>query len=204
LPRLLLIRHGRTNLLNEYRYWGSTDIPLNDDGIKQAEQIKDRLAKEKITHVYSSTLSRARDTAKITAEAHHKTITVCAELDECNFGYAEGLTYKEIEKKHPSLAKELAGMGNITFPGGESMDQFYIRTRSFLKRLEKNQPQDVIAVVAHAGSLRMLICHLLELEHKNWYKFFLDYASLSVIDIYPHISILNTLNDISYLNPKET
>jgi phosphoserine phosphatase len=204
LARLLLIRHGRTNLQNEDRYWGSTDIPLSDEGIRQAKQISARLSGEKITHIYSSTLSRARDTAKTTAEAHHKTITACAELNEFNFGYAEGLTYKEIEKQHPSLAKELARMGDITFPGGESLDKFFIRTQSFLKRLEKHQSQDVIAVVAHAGSLRMLICHLLELDQHYWYKLFIDYASLSIVDTYQHISIISALNDTSHLKLKET
>jgi len=204
LARLLLVRHGRTNLQKENRYWGSTDIPLGDDGIRQAEQIKKRLAGEKITHIYSSALSRAQDTAKPIAEALHKAITVCAELNEFNFGYAEGLTYKEIEKLHPALAKEITKMGEITFPGGESMEKFFVRTHSFLERLEKHQPQDVIAVVAHAGSLRMLICHLLDLEPKTWYKLFLDHASLSIVDTYPRISILNTLNDTSFLKLKET
>jgi alpha-ribazole phosphatase len=202
VARLLLVRHGRTNLQKEDRYWGSTDIPLSDEGIRQAEQIKDRLAREKITHVYSSTLSRTRDTAKTTAAAHQKTITACAELNEFNFGYAEGLTYKEIEKQYPALAKEMAKMGEITFPGGESLGKFYTRTQSFMKRLEKHQTQDVIMVVAHAGSLRMLICHLLELEPKYWYKWFIDYASLSIVDVYPGINIINTLNDTSHLKPK--
>jgi broad specificity phosphatase PhoE len=204
VARLLLIRHGRTNLQKEDRYWGSTDIPLNDEGIRQAEQIKDRLAAEKITHIYSSALSRARDTAKTTAKALHLTITACAELNEFNFGYAEGLTYKEIEKLHPVLAKEMARMGDISFPGGENLGKFFIRTQSFLPRLEKHKPQDVIAVFAHAGSLRMLICHLLELEQTNWYKLFLDYASLSIVDTYQHISIINTLNNTSHLKPKDT
>jgi len=204
VARLLLIRHGRINLQNEDRYWGSTDIPLSDEGIQQAKQISSRLAGEKITHIYSSALSRSRDTAKITAEVHHKTITVCAELNEFNFGYAEGLTYKEIEKLHPSLAQELACMGEITFPGGESLDKFYVRTQSFLKRLEKHKPRDVIAIFAHAGSLRMLICHLLELEQNFWYKLVIGYASLSIVDTYPRISILSSLNDISHLKLKDT
>jgi broad specificity phosphatase PhoE len=202
VARLLLVRHGRTNLQKEDRYWGSTDIPLNDEGIRQAELIKDRLAAEKITHIYSSALSRARDTAKTTAKAQHLTTIACPELNEFNFGYAEGLTYREIEKLHPALAKEMAGMGDIHFPGGESLGKFFSRTRAFLERLEKHKPQDVIAVFAHAGSLRMIICHLLELEQKTWYKLFLDYASLSIVDTYQHISIMNTLNNTSHLKPK--
>jgi phosphoserine phosphatase len=203
VARLLLIRHGRTNLQKEDRYWGSTDIPLNAEGVKQADRIKDRLAKAKITHIYSSALKRANDTAKTTADAQHKTITACQELNEFNFGYAEGLTYKEIEKQYPALAKQMGEMGDITFPGGESLGKFYMRTGTFLKRLESHKPEDVIAVFGHAGSLRMLICHLLELEQKYWYKLFLDYASVSIIDTYGQISIINTLNDTCHLKHKD-
>jgi len=203
VAKLLLIRHGRTNLQKEDRYWGSTDIPLNDTGIKQAEQIRDSLAREKITHVYSSTLSRTRDTAKIIAAAHHINVFACEELNEFNFGYAEGLTYEEIKKLHPSLAEDMAKMGAITFPGGESLDKFYTRVQAFLKRLEKHKAQDTLVIVAHAGSLRMLICHLLELEQKHWYRMFIDQASISVVNMYPHISILNSLNDTSHLKPVE-
>ena len=201
MSRLLLIRHGRTNLQKEDRYWGNTDIPLNALGIKQAEQLRARLSSEKITAVYSSTLSRARDTAKIIAAGYRLDVTACEELCECNFGYVEGLTYDEIKKLYPALAEELGKMKAINFPGGESLDRFYVRVKTFLQRLEKHKPQDTIAIVAHGGSLRMLICHLLELEVKHWHRMRIDSASLSIVEAYPHISILNLLNDTSHLIP---
>ena len=199
MAKLLLIRHGKTNLQKEDRYWGSTDIPLNELGMKQAQQIRDRLEQEKITHFYSSTLSRSNDTAKIIAAPHGLNVFACEELNEFNFGYAEGLTYEEIKKLHPSLAEDLAKMDDISFPGGESLDKFYTRVQAFVLRLQKHKPQDVIAIVAHAGSLRMLICHLLELEQKHWYRMLIDQASISVVNMYPHICIMNSLNDTSHL-----
>ncbi len=203
MPRLLLVRHGKTNLQKEDRYWGSTDIPLNDIGLKQAEQLRDRLAEEKITHIYSSTLSRTKDTARIIASPQKKEVTACLELNEFNFGYAEGLTYEEIKKLHPSLAEELARMEDISFPGGESLEKFYVRTKEFLKRLSSHKQTDVVAIVAHAGSLRMLLCHLLEMDKKLWYRVRIDQASLSVIEMYPHISIVTFLNDTHHLKPLE-
>ena len=56
MAKLLLVRHGRTRLYQSDRFWGSTDIPLSDLGIKQAELLRDRLASEKITAVYSLSL----------------------------------------------------------------------------------------------------------------------------------------------------
>ncbi len=203
MPKLLLVRHGRINLQKEDRYWGSTDIPLSDTGTKQAEQIRDILLDEKITHVYASNLMRARDSAKIIAAPHKREVTACEEMNEFNFGYAEGLTYEEIKKLHPALAEELARMGDISFPGGESLDKFYARTKAFLKRLEPHKQTDVIAIVAHAGSLRMLICHLLGLEQNLWYRLRIDHASLTIMDMYPHICILNSLTDTHHLKPLE-
>jgi len=94
-------------------------------------------------------------------------------------------------------------MESISFPGGENLEAFHARVKSFIKRLEKHKPQDVIAVIAHAGSLRMLICHLLDLDIKHWYRLTIERASLTVVDMYPHISILNSLNDTHHLKPVE-
>lgn len=199
MAKLLLVRHGKISLQKEDRYWGSTDIPLDDTGKKQAEQIRDYLAKEKITHVYSSALSRARETAEIIAALHGLDVKECPELNEFNFGYAEGLTYREIEKLHPSVAEEMERMDNVSFPGGESLGKFHTRVKTFLKRLEQHKPQDAVVIVAHGGSLRMLICSLLGLEPEHWYRMFLAPASISVVNMYPQVSILNLLNDVSHL-----
>lgn len=203
MPKLLLIRHGKANLQKEDRYWGSTDIPLSEMGIHQAEQLRDLLEKEKITHFYASALSRAHDTAKIINAPHRCDITACAEMNEFNFGYAEGLTYEEIKNLHPTLADELAKMEDISFPGGETLEKFYARTKKFLPRLKNHKQGDIIAIVAHAGSLRMLVCHLLGLKQQYWYRLRMDHASLSIIDMYPHICIVNSINDTHHLKPLE-
>jgi alpha-ribazole phosphatase len=203
MPKLLLVRHGMTNLQKEDRFWGNTDVQLNELGITQAKQIRDRLLPEKVTHVYSSTLSRARDTAKIIAAPFKKEVTACEELCECNFGYLEGLSYDEIKRMHPKVAEELGKMEGINFPGGESMEEFYTRVQKFLSRLKKHKQQDVIVIAAHGGSLRMLICHLLELELKHWSRIQISRASISIVDTYPRISILNVLNDTSHLKMGE-
>ena len=199
MSRLLLIRHGRTKLHKDDRFWGKTDIPLSNIGIKQAGQLRARLASEKITAVYSSTLSRARFTAEIIASGRKLDVKAFDELCECNFGYVEGLTYPEIKRLYPVLAEELNERKAVTFPGGESLDQLNKRVMTFLKRLEKHKPQDTVAVVAHGGPIRLIICDLLGLEQKHWQQLRIDLASLSIVDTYPGTSILSLLNDTSHL-----
>ena len=92
MSRLLLVRHGDTELNSAERYWGNTDVKLSDAGFRQAERLRDRLATERIDAIYSSELRRASATAEIIASSHRLHVIICAELREMNFGELEGLT----------------------------------------------------------------------------------------------------------------
>ena len=199
MSRLLLVRHGKTRLSNDDRFWGKTDIPLSSTGIKQAGQLRARLAQEKIKVIYSSPLNRARYTAEIIAAEHKLTVNVCDELAECNFGYIEGLTFEEIKRLHPEFAEELASRKAVTFPGGESLEQLNDRVLVFLHQLENLKPQDTAAIVAHGGPLRLIICNLLGMDIRYWVQMTIDLASLSIVNSFPNISYLNLLNDTSHL-----
>jgi len=198
LSRLLLVRHGFVGLKEE-RFLGRTDIPLSEEGIKQAEQLRDRLALEKIDAVYTSTLRRARQTAKIIAAGHKVKITPCEELCECDFGDIEGLTFEEIKQKYPALAEELVQRKTGSFPGGETIEQLNKRIKTFLKRLKKHKSGETLLIVAHGGPLRLIICNLLGLGIKHWVQIRIDRASLSIVETYPGTAILNLLNGTSHL-----
>ena len=107
MARILLVRHAQTKLNKDDRFWGKTDLTLSDYGEWQAAKLRDRLAEETIDAVYTSTLSRARQTAEIITSGHDCTTTACDEIDEVNFGFIEGLTYDEIKQQHPDLAEKL-------------------------------------------------------------------------------------------------
>ena len=143
MAKLLLVRHGTTKLHKNDRFWGKTDVPLSNVGIKQAGQLRARLASEKIIVVYTSTLSRARATAEIIAAGHKAKFIACDELCECNFGFIEGLTFKEIERLYPALAEELASWKTVSFPGGETLDQLNDRVKTFLKRSPRSRGSKV-------------------------------------------------------------
>jgi len=198
--RLLLVRHGETDSNSALRYWGQTDIGLSGAGLRQAERLGQRLATEKIDAVYTSNLKRASVTARVIADGHGLAVASCAELNEVDFGKIEGLTFDEISYLYPEMTKLWVSWSlNLEFPGGESLDEFDNRVRKFLSRLEEQAPESTILIVAHAGPLRLLVCHLLGLELQHWRQFRLDLASLSIIELYPQRAILSLLNDISHL-----
>jgi alpha-ribazole phosphatase len=201
MSRLLLVRHGKTKLHQDDRFWGSTDVPLSEEGIRQAEQVAERLAGEKIAAVYTSTLKRARLTGEIIASRHRLEVEALGDLCECNFGYIEGLTFKEISEKYPELAEELARGDTVSFPGGENIGQLDGRVRAFVERLQEVKPEETIAIVSHGGPLRLLVCRLLGIGAQHWQQLRIDHASLSIVETFPGLAILNLLNDVSHLKP---
>lgn len=200
MSKLLLVRHGRTKLHQDDRFWGKTDVALSEIGIRQAENLRDRLASEKIQAIYTSKLSRARITADIIGSRHEAAVTACTELAEANFGYVEGLTFREVQRLHPKLADDLnSWSARPKFPGGESIDDLDTRVQSFLNRLKKHRQKETLLIVAHGGTLQLMICHLLGIDMKHWRKLRLSQGSLSIIETYPQGSIVNCLNDVSHL-----
>ena len=97
---ILLIRHGQTSWNIEGRLQGSTDIPLNKEGILQAELCAQFLKTVNLTTLISSPLSRAKQTAEIIAGACHLPIVEMDAFREKSFGDAEGLTPIERQEKY--------------------------------------------------------------------------------------------------------
>lgn len=200
MTRLLLVRHGETELQSSLRYWGKTDVALGAKGLCQAEKLRDRLATEKIDCVYSSELKRALDTARIIASKKNLNITTCPELREINFGQIEGLDFSEIKSRFPEVAQMWKDRSpHLLYPGGESLVEFETRVAGFNRRLANHYENETVAVVAHAGVLRTLICQFLGLDMKNRWNIRLDLASLSIVETYDGLNILCLLNDTSHL-----
>jgi len=200
MSRLLLVRHGETELKSSERLWGHTDVRLSALGFKQAERLRDRLATQKIDAIYSSDLQRALVTAKTIASKHRLDVTACAELREFNYGKIEGLNFEEISQLYPECAKSLMQRSpNLRFPGGESLDELGNRVSSFMARLKKHKLEETILIVVHSGVLRILICQLLGIELRHTYQLVPDLASLSIMETYSEGAILSLFNDTSHL-----
>ena len=141
------LRHGETESNRLKTIAGSLDVALNETGIAQARAAIEPVRPLGVTHVTSSALRRARDTAAIIAKALELSHVVLPDLAERGWGDLEG--------KPQSL--RAAG---VKAAGGESREQFTART---LEGLAKVEAGGTPLVVAHSGTFRVL-CRLLELE----------------------------------------
>jgi broad specificity phosphatase PhoE len=138
---LLLVRHGETDWNAEGRLQGHTDRPLNETGRRQARELADRLAEERIDVIYASDLSRAKETAEIVGERLGLTVVVDPALREKNWGNWEGLTGDE--RVHVELE-------------GESTEAHRERIVAAVKRIAGRHPDQRVVIVTHGGSLRRI------------------------------------------------
>jgi alpha-ribazole phosphatase len=196
----LLVRHGETIWNHVSRYQGHTDVELSDTGREQARLLADRLRSEKIKAVYSSDLKRAYETASILAAPHQLKVQIAEELREINFGVWEGLTFKEISEKYKELAEKwYQSPASVRIPKGETF--FEVKERAYnaiMKLLKENDPGTII-VVAHGGTIRAIICGLLDIDLNHAFRIQQDNTALNIIQYNKGFIVLSLLNDTNHL-----
>jgi len=201
MKKLFLIRHCATVQNDACRYLGVTDMPLSAKGRHQAQLIADRLRNEHINAIFTSPLRRSFETAQIIARPHQFEVSTVPGLHEINFGQWEGFTFDEIRSKNPEeMSKWLDEPLSFVFPGGESVQEFCSRVLEALDDILTIS--GTVAVIAHGGSLRIIICHLCGWPAKSFHSFVLDTASITVLEHYGDTTIIKTLNDTCHLKKR--
>ncbi|CEP68675.1 Alpha-ribazole phosphatase, CobC [Moorella glycerini] len=198
--RVYLVRHGETEWNNSGRYQGHSDVDLSSKGRLQAELLRERFRHISLDGVYSSDLSRARETAVTIAAPHGLEVNTVTGLREINFGTWEGLTYQEIVASFPCEWEAWRrDPANKIVPGGESFRQVKERVWEAFNGIVRQEMGRSILLVAHGGSLRTLICAILGLDLTAVWRFRLDNTGVSIVDCYDDKHILVLLNDTHHL-----
>jgi len=155
--RILAIRHGQTAWNADGRIQGHTDIALDAVGQWQAERLAQALGDDELQAIYSSDLSRARQTAAPLAARQGLTVRVDVELRERAFGQFEGLSYAQIEQRWPEQAAAWRRRDpDFGARGGEVLRDFRDRGVAAVSRLAQAHRGQSIAMVTHGGVLDLL------------------------------------------------
>ena len=159
MTRFWLVRHGETNWNVEGRYQGTTDISLNDRGKSQAKSLGQLLAANGVPFqaVFSSQLSRARETAGIIARCLDLPVCVDKRLQEIDLGEWEGELFTEVREQFPERVKErLTNPASTRAPGGESALEVAQRMVEAADDIAACHPGEDVILVAHGFSLTVL------------------------------------------------
>lgn len=136
MTKLYLVRHGETvdNASNILQ--GQTPGELDDNGIKQAETVRDRMEGEDIDAFVSSDLKRSEDTCRIIAEPHHKEVQTTPLLRERDWGSFTG--------------KYIPDLQNVDWPDDvETLEHLKSRARNFITYIKTAFPDQTVLAVGH-------------------------------------------------------
>lgn len=171
--RLYVARHGQTLWNAQRRVCGSTDLPLTQEGLAQAEALAQRVRDLKIDRILVSPLMRARQTAAAVEAATGLTAVVEPRLREQNFGQREGVdwgdegflcTKRNLSQRHP---------------GGESTFDVVARVYGLLDELAANaQPEEGLLLVCHGCVARAIRSYFESLTEEEYLAFSLENAQL--------------------------
>jgi len=153
------------------------------------------LKEERLKAVYCSDLSRAVRSAEIIAEPYALKAVVIPDLRERSFGIWEGMTFAEIKEAYPSEFESWAGNPlKYNPPGGESTIEVQERVCRALDRVLSTHPEENIAIVAHGGVNRIILCHLLGVPLENIFRIEQDYGAVNVIEFWERYPVVKLMN----------
>lgn len=166
MDTLLFIRHAETDLAG--RFCGQSNPPVNEQGLRQIEELLNALKSESIDAVYSSDLSRSLTTADAIGRAFGLSPITVPALREIGFGEWEGLSWLEIESRDQAYACRWSeAYPNLPAPGGEPFEAFQSRVLTEIDRLLAVSSQRCAAVVTHAGVMRVVLRSLCGLDEQE-------------------------------------
>lgn len=146
MTKIYIARHGETDWNRAGKLQGATDVPLNEEGRKQAVACGKFFEDIAIRAIFTSPLQRARETAEIINQQLHLPLIQIDAFRERTFGAAEGMTYEERSKVYPRK----------NYPNQESFKAFRKRLVRGLQEIYEAYPDEEVALIAHGAVIHTL------------------------------------------------
>ena len=153
---LYIMRHGQTADNKKHLLQGRKNIPLSEEGVSQAMHAKAELDAAGIVfdRVCASPLERAMQTAELITGVGREDVEPVEEIIEYDFGPLEGKRVEDLGENMRNFF--LDPEAYIAPEGAETYDAMFERVGNYLKRMEKEDPDERILVVAHGGTLHAM------------------------------------------------
>jgi broad specificity phosphatase PhoE len=192
--KLILVRHGETEGNKKNIAQGWSDGGLSDNGRKQARLVSERLKNTKVDAIYSSDLSRAKETAEIIAKPHGLKVILMKDLREQNFGKANGMERNEINKKFDNFLERRQTEPDAAAPEGESFRQLMERIKNAIDIIYRKHKEGTVVVVTHGGDKRAAMWALGVMGFEDVWKHFFGNTSVTEVELKGEKAIIMCLN----------
>ena len=183
ITTIIYVRHGDTLQTEGGKLYNDHAAALTDKGRLQAESVARFIPSEKPAVLLSSRADRAVSTAQILSQTLQLQAEIIQELDEACPGQWEGRSYLDLKKNDSQLYQQWCSdpIRNAP-PGGESIQQLYLRVENGIKRLITDLSGKRIVLVTHAGVIRSALVAALGMPIDNFWRVSVPTGSISKVD----------------------
>lgn len=202
VKRIVLIRPGETDWNRLGRWQGWVNTPLNDLGLRQARALAQFVRHIGMGALYTSDLTRARQTADCLAEQLNFQPIPDARLRERGIGLWQGLTRAEMQTWYPDdYAQMLADPDGYRVPGGESRGDVRARVLAAITDILASDPHETVGILSHTTAIKVLLGGLI--PNYNPLDVDLDNTSVTTIRYRDAAWELVAVDDVMHLENLE-
>jgi broad specificity phosphatase PhoE len=200
MTRVYLIRHGTTEWNREEIFRGRVDCGLDETGRAETRAVAAYFDGVNLEGIYTSPLARAAETAAAIAAGRGMEVVSDPAFIDLDFGEWQGHPLKEVREKYPELYRAWRERPReVTFPGGENLDQVRERAWEGLLKVVGENPDRTVVIVSHRVITKVLICAALGLDNSHFWQIKQDTTAINCLEYARGIFIVSLLNDTCHL-----
>jgi phosphoserine phosphatase len=201
MTKIILVRHGHVDWIAPERFRGRAELALSELGRRQAQAVARYIAATwKPEAVYTSPLSRCRDTATAIAAPSHLEPQPIDGLCDIDYGEWQGLTREQAEERWPDeiglwfRAPHLAAI-----PGGETLPALLSRAAAALRDILRAHQSGTVVLVGHDSVNRVLLLFALELSLSRYWHLRQDPCGLNELFFDNDTFVIGSINETQHL-----
>ena len=202
MVEIILIRHGLTLWNREARIQGISDVELAPEGLRQAELLAKNFPFDKVDAIYSSDLSRAKNTAQFVADKFNLAVHTSSGLREVDFGSWEGKFFSELEKYDTDNLKIFYTKPNeLRLERAETFQQAQTRAIDAVNEIIARHEggKSCVVIVAHGSINRLILSAILDIPIKNIWRISQFNTAINIFRVDDGNFTVQLINGIAHL-----
>jgi len=203
--KILIIRHGETAWNRNNVFRGTYDIPLNENGKKQARLLAQSLEAVRIDAAYTSPLSRAKETADIVSRSHGISPVVHDGFIDMDYGEWTGKENSKVARLWPDDHAAWTAMPHTAKPpGGTTLKAVFNNAFTAMEKLAVKHDGQTIAIVTHRVVNKVLVIGALSLGLERFSFILQENCCINEIERIQSGYIIHAINDVSHIKNTKT
>lgn len=184
MVRIILIRPGTTDYVQQGRIQGTLEVPLNEEGASEVARLTEELRPLGIEAVYAPPCEPARQTAQAIAEALDVKFKKLDRMHNVNHGLWQGMLIDEVRRKQPKVYRQWQDQPeNVCPPEGEMLGQAEQRIRAAVSKLLKRHREGVIGIVVPEPLASLVRRHISQGELGDLWKATAEHGRWEVLEV---------------------